>query len=341
MEHLLDIQDLATSFDTPDGEVQAVRGISLALRRGESLGIVGESGCGKSVSMLSVLRLLDDAGRVKRGRVLFEGTDLLSMSERELERVRGKQIAMIFQDPMTSLNPVWKVGEQLTEHIRKHDGMARTAARERAIAMLDRVGIPNPRDRIDQYPIEFSGGMRQRVMIAMALIADPRLIIADEPTTALDVTIQAQILAILKSVKTESSTGIILITHDLGIVADICDTVTVMYGGLIVERGPVEPIFANPRHPYTRGLLASVPNPEVDTKGRLVPIPGQPPDLFRPPAGCPFAARCRHTMKVCLTKMPPYFDVAGTHRVACWLEHDHIRGRSTVGTLVGEEGEDE
>ncbi|MFW5789443.1 MAG: ABC transporter ATP-binding protein [Spirochaetota bacterium] len=325
MDTLLDVQDLATSFFTRDGEVQAVRGISLRVERGQSVGLVGESGCGKSVSMLSLLGLLEDAGRVKRGRIVFQGRDLRRVSERELERVRGREIAMIFQDPMTSLNPVFKVGEQLTEHIRKHEKIGKQAARARAVDMLERVGIPNAADRIDQYPIEFSGGMRQRVMIAIALIAGPKLIIADEPTTALDVTIQAQILEIMKSVNAESNTGIILITHDLGIVADICDVVNVMYGGLIVERGPVNAIYGDPRHPYTRGLLASVPNPETETHERLVPIPGQPPDLFSPPAGCPFAVRCPHVMKVCMDRMPPYFPVADGHEAACWLEHELAR----------------
>jgi len=321
MSNLLDIQDLATSFFTQDGEVHAVRGISLSVRAGQSVGLVGESGCGKSVSMLSLLGLLEDAGRVKRGKVLFEGRDLMQLNERQLERVRGKEIAMIFQDPMTSLNPVFKVSEQLTEHVCKHERVSKQVARERALEML----VPNPADRIDQYPIEFSGGMRQRVMIAMALIAQPRLIIADEPTTALDVTIQAQILEIMKTVKQESGTGIILITHDLGIVADICEYVNVMYGGLIVERGPVDSLYENPRHPYTQGLLASVPNPESESRGRLVPIPGQPPDLFRPPDGCPFALRCPHAMTVCMEHVPPYFPIAEEHEAACWLEHELAR----------------
>ena len=339
---LLAVRGLRTDFVVEDEVYRAVDGVDLTIGPGESVGLVGESGSGKTVTAMSILQLIPDPpGRIVGGSIEIDGIDLVRAPERVLRQVRGGRIACVFQDPLTSLNPVLQIGDQLTEMMRAHQDLDRRAARRRARELLDAVHIPQAERRLAEYPHELSGGMRQRVMIAMALIADPRLIIADEPTTALDVTIQAQILAILKSVKTESSTGIILITHDLGIVADICDTVTVMYGGLIVERGPVEPIFANPRHPYTRGLLASVPNPEVDTKGRLVPIPGQPPDLFRPPAGCPFAARCRHTMKVCLTKMPPYFDVAGTHRVACWLEHDHIRGRSTVGTLVGEEGEDE
>jgi len=329
---LLKVDDLATSFFTQGGEVQAVRGVSLELSAGESLGIVGESGCGKSVSMLSLLGLLDGAGKVKRGSVHFNGKDLLKLNERQLERIRGKEVAMIFQDPMSSLNPVFRISRQLTEHVRKHEKVSKEAARARALEVLEQVGISNPEDRIDQYPNEFSGGMRQRVMIAMALITNPKLIIADEPTTALDVTIQAQILEILKRIKAVSDVGIVLITHDLGIVADLCDRVNVMYGGLVVEEGPVREIYRNPRHPYTQGLLASVPNPEAETKERLLPIEGQPPDLFSPPPGCPFAARCPHTMKVCREYMPPYFNVdvdvsTAGHRVACWLEHELAAGR--------------
>ena len=354
MDELIRVDDVATSFFTQGGEVQAVRGVSFSLGTGESLGVVGESGCGKSVSMLSLLKLLDGSGTVKRGSVHFGGQDLLKLSERRLERIRGKEISMIFQDPMTSLNPVFRIGEQLTEHLRKHEHISKQKARARAIEVLEQVGISNAAERIDQYPNEFSGGMRQRVMIAIALITGPKLIIADEPTTALDVTIQAQILEILKRVKEESRVGIILITHDLGIVADICDRVNVMYGGLVVEEGPVHAIYRNPRHPYTQGLLSSVPNPEAESKERLVPIDGQPPDLFSPPPGCPFAARCPHVMKVCVEHMPPYFDVdadasavgrtdaAGAtsdatrarseaspspHRAACWLEHEFGRER--------------
>jgi oligopeptide transport system ATP-binding protein len=248
---------------------------------------------------------------------------------------------MIFQDPMSSLNPVFRVSRQLTEHVRKHERVSKEAARARALKVLEQVGISNPEDRIDQYPNEFSGGMRQRVMIAMALITNPKLIIADEPTTALDVTIQAQILEILKHIKEEWNVGIVLITHDLGIVADLCDRVNVMYGGLVVEEGPVREIYRNPRHPYTQGLLASVPNPESESKERLVPIEGQPPDLFSPPPGCPFAARCPYTMKVCQEHMPPYFDVdvsTAGHRVACWLEHEYaatMRASREAGPTAG------
>lgn len=327
MEPLLSVENLKTSFFTRAGEVQAVRGVSFSVNPGESLGVVGESGCGKSVSMLSLLRLLDDAGKVKEGSVWFGGKNLRTIPEKELESIRGREIAMVFQDPMTSLNPVLSIGEQLTEHIRKHEKLNRQAAQERAVRIMEQVGIPNPEERLTQYPINFSGGMRQRVGIAIALITNPKLIIADEPTTALDVTIQAQILEILKSIRDTKGTGIVLITHDLGIVADMCDRVNVMYGGLIVETGSVRDIFHDPRHPYTQGLLASVPNPRAEQRERLVPIAGQPPDLFKPPKGCPFAPRCPKAMRICLEHMPPSFDVSEHHNVACWLEHTHAQQR--------------
>jgi oligopeptide transport system ATP-binding protein len=328
---LLSVENLETSFMTRAGEVRAVRGVSFHVSRGESLGVVGESGCGKSVSMLSVLRLLDDAAEIKNGRVMWKDRDLRTLSERSLEKVRGKEIAMIFQDPMTSLNPVLTIGDQLTEHLIKHTRIGKAKAYARATEMLYRVGIPNPTDRLRQHPVEFSGGMRQRVGIAIALITSPQLIIADEPTTALDVTIQAQILGILKSVRDESGTGIILITHDLGIVADVCDRVNVMYGGLIVETGSVRDIYHRPAHPYTKGLLASVPNPKAEGRERLVPIPGQPPDLFQPPPGCPFAPRCPHTMRICLEQMPPVFRPGDGHAVSCWLHHRHAKSQAAGG----------
>ena len=333
MEPLLTVDDLHTSFFTRIGEVRAVRGISFSIDPGESLGIVGESGCGKSASMLSILRLLDDAGRVTAGTVHYRDTDLRTASEKTLETIRGKEIGMVFQDPMTSLNPVLSIGDQLTEHLRKHERISRTEAQRRALDMLLTVGIPNARERLRQYPIAFSGGMRQRVGIAIALIANPRLIIADEPTTALDVTIQAQILQILKRIRDDRGTAVMLITHDLGIVAGMCDRVQVMYGGLIVERGSVRDIFHDPRHPYTQGLLAGVPNPKEERPGRLVPIPGQPPNLLDPPAGCPFAPRCPAVMEVCVRIVPRAFSVRDGHSTSCWLEHPHARGRSGERTV--------
>jgi oligopeptide transport system ATP-binding protein len=321
MERLLDIKNLKTSFFTHVGEVKAVRGVSFHLDKGEALGIVGESGSGKSITMMSVMRLLADNGKIVDGEIWFDGRDLASLSENEMQKIRGNEIGMIFQDPMTSLNPVLTVGDQLTEPLLKHKKMSKEEAYKRAVEMLRLVGIPSPEKRIKQYPHEFSGGMRQRVMIAMALINEPKLLIADEPTTALDVTIQAQILELMKDLKSKINTSIILITHDLGVVADVCNRINVMYGGLIVETGKTSDIFYNPKHPYTWGLLRSVPNPKTLVKERLKPIDGQPPDLLKPPAGCPFAPRCEYAMRVCMTHMPPLFEVGENHKAACWLNH--------------------
>ncbi|CCJ33869.1 MULTISPECIES: ABC transporter ATP-binding protein [Caloramator] len=321
MERLLDIKNLKTSFFTHVGEVKAVRGVSFHLDKGEALGIVGESGSGKSITMMSVMRLLADNGKIVDGEIWFDGRDLASLSENEMQKIRGNEIGMIFQDPMTSLNPVLTVGDQLTEPLLKHKKMPKEEAYKRAVEMLRLVGIPSPEKRIKQYPHEFSGGMRQRVMIAMALINEPKLLIADEPTTALDVTIQAQILELMKDLKSKINTSIILITHDLGVVADVCNRINVMYGGLIVETGKTSDIFYNPKHPYTWGLLRSVPNPKTLVKERLKPIDGQPPDLLKPPAGCPFAPRCEYAMRVCMTHMPPLFEVGENHKAACWLNH--------------------
>jgi len=321
MERLLEIKNLKTSFFTHVGEVKAVRGVSFHLDKGEALGIVGESGSGKSITMMSVMRLLADNGKIVDGEIWFNGRDLVKLSENEMQKIRGNEIGMIFQDPMTSLNPVLTIGDQLTEPLLKHKKMPKDKAIERAIEMLRLVGIPSPEKRIKQYPHEFSGGMRQRVMIAMALINEPKLLIADEPTTALDVTIQAQILELMKELKQKINTSIILITHDLGVVADVCNRINVMYGGLIVETGRTTDIFYNPKHPYTWGLLRSVPNPKTLVKERLKPIDGQPPDLLKPPAGCPFAPRCDYAMRVCMTHMPPLFEVGEQHKAACWLNH--------------------
>lgn len=322
MSRLLDVKDLRTSFKTHIGDVQAVRGVSLYLNKGEALGVVGESGCGKSVTMMTIMRLLADNGSIVGGNITFDGRALSDATEREMEDIRGNDMGMIFQDPMTSLNPVFNVGSQLIEPLMKHKGMNKKEAWAEAINMLGLVGIPSPEQRMKQYPHEFSGGMRQRVMIAMSLICKPKLIIADEPTTALDVTIQAQILDLMKDLKDKLDTSIILITHDLGVVADLCSRITVMYGGTVVENGTSEDIFYRGRHPYTWGLLNSVPNPKSTTREKLKPIEGQPPDLLKPPAGCPFAARCNYAMKVCLEKQPPLFEVNEGHTSACWLCHE-------------------
>lgn len=319
-ERILELKSVKTSFYTHLGEVQAVRGIDYHLDKGEALGIVGESGSGKSVSSMSVMGLLQHPGKVKEGEVFFKGENLLEKDVKEMMKLRGNEMAMIFQDPMTSLNPVYTIGDQIIEVIRKHQKKSKKEARERAIEMLKIVGIPAPESRIDNYPHEFSGGMRQRAMIAIALACEPDLLIADEPTTALDVTIQAQILKLMKDLKEKINTSIILITHDLGVVADVCSRVIVMYGGLIMEEGDVRDIFYDPKHPYTVGLLKSVPNLEV--KERLVPIDGTPPDLLHPPKGCPFAARCEHTMNICLEEQPKYYSAKNGHRAMCWLLDD-------------------
>ncbi|MFU7514875.1 ABC transporter ATP-binding protein [Clostridium sp. HCS.1] len=323
MSKLLEVKNLKTSFRTHIGDVQAVRGVSLYLNKGEALGIVGESGCGKSVTMMSIMRLLADNAIIEADEIVFNGEDITNPTEDDMQEIRGNEIAMIFQDPMTSLNPLFTVGEQLTEHLIKHKKISKKEANNLAIKMLDMVGIPSPESRLKQYPHEFSGGMRQRVMIAMSLICDPKLIIADEPTTALDVTIQAQILDLMKDLKNKINTSIILITHDLGVVADLCTRINVMYGGIIVEEGSDEDIFYNGKHPYTWGLLNSVPNPKSEIKEKLTPIEGQPPDLLKPPVGCPFAARCKYAMKVCLEKQPPLFEISDGHRAACWLCHEN------------------
>ena len=323
MSRLLEVKNLKTSFRTHIGDVQAVRGVSLHLDKGEALGIVGESGCGKSVTMMSLMRLLADNAIIESDNIMFDGQDITNPTEKEMQKIRGNEMAMIFQDPMTSLNPLFTVGQQLTEHLIKHKNVSKKEANDLAIKMLDMVGIPSPEKRLKQYPHEFSGGMRQRVMIAMSLICEPKLIIADEPTTALDVTIQAQILNLMKDLKEKVNSSIILITHDLGVVADLCTRINVMYGGLVVEEGSDEDIFYNGKHPYTWGLLNSVPNPKSEIKEKLTPIEGQPPDLLKPPVGCPFAARCKYTMKVCIEKQPPLFEISEGHRAACWLCHEN------------------
>jgi oligopeptide transport system ATP-binding protein len=321
MEKLLEVNNLSTSFFTHVGEVKAVGGVSFYLDKGEAIGIVGESGSGKSVTMMSLMRLLVDTGKIIEGEILFEGRDLVKLPEKEMEKVRGNEIGMVFQDPMTSLNPVYSVGNQMKEILVKHKKLSKSEAYKKSVDMLSIVGIPSPEKRMKQYPHEFSGGMRQRVMIAMALCCSPKLLIADEPTTALDVTIQAQILELMKDLKEKLNTSIILITHDLGVVADVCNRINVMYGGLIVETGTTRDVFYNPKHPYTWGLLQSIPNPKNLVKERLKPIDGQPPDLLKPPKGCPFAARCEYAMRICTGNRPPLFEVGENHKAACWLNH--------------------
>ncbi|MDA8353718.1 MAG: ABC transporter ATP-binding protein [Firmicutes bacterium] len=323
-EKVLEVRDLKVSFKTYNGEVQAVRGVNFDVNKGETLAIVGESGCGKSVTSQSIMRLIPEPpGWIKSGEVLFEGKDLTQVSEKEMEDIRGKEMAMIFQDPMTSLNPTLTVGKQIMEGLIKHQHAEKHEAKERALEMLRLVGIPSPETRINQYPHQFSGGMRQRAMIAIALACRPKLLIADEPTTALDVTIQAQILDLMNELKEKLQTSTILITHDLGVVADVADRVVVMYAGKVIESGTVEEIFYRPRHPYTWGLMGSMPRLDITREKRLNPILGTPPDLLSPPQGCPFAARCKHAMKICQQQMPESTSVeeSSTHQVNCWLEH--------------------
>lgn len=318
---LLEINGLQVSFFTPAGEVKAVDDISYDLMEHEVMGIVGESGSGKSVEAYSIIGLLQSPGRVIGGSIRFEGEDVLAYSDEQMRQFRGNKVSMIFQNPMTCLNPVYTVGDQLMEALTCHNkDIDRKAARDRAIEMLSLVGINNAEARMDQYPHEFSGGMRQRAMIAMALICSPKLLIADEPTTALDVTIQAQILELMKDIQKKTGMSIIFITHNLGVVAEICDRVSVMYAGHIVEQGLVNDIFYNPAHPYTRGLLRSMPRVDELEHERLIPIEGTPVDLLNPPKGCPFGPRCESCMRVCLTKRPPMIEVGeGGHRSACWL----------------------
>ena len=321
-EALLEIRDLKTHFATDDGMVQAVDGVNLTIARGETLGVVGESGCGKTVTALSVLKLIAmPPGRIVAGQILWQGRDLVPLEPQEMNDIRSKEIAIIFQEPMTSLNPVFTVGEQIAEVLRRHEGLGRRAALERTVDMLGLVQIPNPRRRVHDYPHQFSGGMRQRVMIAMALSCNPKLLIADEPTTALDVTIQAQILELLADLKSRLGMAIMLITHAMGVVAETTQRVVVMYAGKVIEEASVKQLFDNPRHPYTQGLIRSIPR--IDTsatrKTRLEAIGGVVPSLLNPPPGCRFAARCKFAMDVCRQAIPPLREIEPGHKVACVL----------------------
>ena len=314
---LLEVNDLHISFFTPAGEVKAVSGVSFRLERGKVLGIVGESGSGKSVTAYSIMQILEKNGKITAGSIRFDGQELVGAGEKVMKGIRGNRISMIFQDPMTSLNPTYTIGHQLTEGIRLHTNRNSRQAYDRAVEMLTLVGVNEPEKRMKQYPHELSGGMRQRVMIAMALSCEPDVLIADEPTTALDVTIQAQILELMQKLQAEFGMAILMITHDLGVVAQLCDEVIVMYAGSICEQGRVEDIFYNPRHAYTRGLLRSVPT--ADNNDRLHPISGTPVDLLNLPKGCAFAPRCEDAMKICLRQRSPYVNVGKGHYAACWL----------------------
>lgn len=322
---VLQVNNLQVSFRTYGGEVEAVRGVSFDLHQGETLAIVGESGCGKSVTSNAIMGLIPKpAGIIKNGRVLFKGKELTNMSKPQLRKIQGVDISMIFQDPMTALNPTLTIGEQLTEGLRTHKKVSKQDAKQKAIEMLELVGIPNPTERLKQFPHQFSGGMRQRIVIAIALICEPELLIADEPTTALDVTIQAQILELFEEIQQKTDISIILITHDLGVVAKIADRIAVMYAGKIVEIGDKRAIFYTPEHPYTKGLLNSVPRLDL-VEEELQPIEGTPPDLFSPPQGCPFAARCPYAMEVCDHVYPLTTTKSDTHAVDCWLQDERAK----------------
>ena len=329
-QYLLSVQDLHTTFRTDSGEVQAVNGVSFNLNPGEILGIVGESGSGKSVTAYSVMQILADNGRIKSGHILYKGEDLTMWSEKQMSHFRGKCCSIVFQDPMTSLNPVFTIGSQLGEAIRLHTNRRGKEVRERAIVMVELGGMNVPEKRIKQYPIELSGGMRQRVMIAMALACEPDILIADEPTTALDVTIQAQILELMQDLQKKLGMAVILVTHDLGVIADMCDNIIVMYGGRICERGTAREIFYNPKHEYTKGLLRSIPSVN-NMKKKLVPIAGTPINMLNLPAGCAFCTRCDAAMKICLTEHPDELTINENHKAACWV---NIRDR-----LMAEGGE--
>ncbi|MDU5082049.1 ABC transporter ATP-binding protein [Tissierella carlieri] len=322
MEKILEVKNLSVSFKTFFGEVEAVRDISFNVGKSETVAIVGESGCGKSVTANSIMQLLPmPPAFFKNGEIIFDGNNLLKKSDKEMQAIRGNEISMVFQDPMTSLNPTMKIGKQIVEGLVKHRKLSKEEARKKAIEMLNLVAVPQPEKRINQYPHEFSGGMRQRVMIALAMVSAPKLLIADEPTTALDVTVQAQILELMREIQQKLDMSIILITHDLGIVADMSDRVIVMYAGQIVEEGTTEEIFKNTKHPYTKKLLASVPRLDMSREEPLHSIEGTPPDLYIPPKGCSFYDRCDYALKVCKNHIPEFDNHSDTHQSRCWLNH--------------------
>lgn len=328
MNRILEVENLKINFNTYAGKVYAVRGVSFYLNRGETLAIVGESGSGKTVTSKGILKLLPKyISEIPEGSVKFNNKELVNLNEREMNKIRGGEISMIFQDPMTSLNPTMKIGDQIIESLRVHRKMSKKDAKIEAIKMLKLVNIPEPEKRMDSYSHEFSGGMRQRAMIAIALACSPKILIADEPTTALDVTIQAQIMDLMKSLQREMNTGIILVTHDLGVVAGVADRIQVMYAGEIVETGTTEEIFKNPRHPYTKALMKSIPSIESQSKSELYAIKGTPPDLIAPPKGCGFSYRCDHTMKICMEHHPDDFVIGEGHLCKCWLEHGILKGK--------------
>ena len=328
MNKILEVRNLETIFKTNEGTIHAVNGVDFDVNEGETLGIVGESGCGKSVSMLSMMQLIPSPpGEVINGQANFQGKDLLKMSPEEIRRIRGSQISMVFQDPMTSFNPVIRIGKQITEPLEIHLNISKEEANKRAIDLLELIGIPNAKERMRNYPYQFSGGMRQRAMIAMALICSPKLLIADEPTTALDVTIQAQIVDLVKRLREEIGMAIVWITHDLGVVAGLAQRVIVMYAGYKVEEGPVKTLYAHPRHPYTEGLLGSLPKITSDKKERLVSIDGLPPVLLEKPSKCPFAPRCKYAVEHCWEENPPIREVGDKQKVACWIDIDTGRER--------------
>ena len=328
MEEILKIENLHVSFDSYAGEVHAVRGVSLEVHKGEVLAIVGESGCGKSVTAQTIMKLNPmPPARIKEGSITLCGKDIVAASEKEMQGIRGQMVSMIFQDPMTCMNPTMRVGKQLTETLVKKGKISRKDAEKEAVRLLKMVQIPNAEERAKQYPHEFSGGMRQRAMIAMALACNPQLLIADEPTTALDVTIQAQIMQLMGKIREETKTAIILITHDLGVVANLADQVAVMYAGKVVEKGTVRDIFYKSAHPYTKALLKSLPTIDTKKEEELISIPGTPPDLYAPPQGCGFASRCEHCMKICQANQPPVFELGEGHTASCWRLHPYFPGK--------------
>ncbi|WP_138159349.1 ABC transporter ATP-binding protein [Peptoniphilus catoniae] len=330
MDNILEVKDLRVSFKTFFGEVEAVRGVSFNVPRSKTVAIVGESGCGKSVTANSIMKLLPDPPAFyKGGSILFEGEDIVKKTDKEMRNIRGKSISMVFQDPMTSLNPTMKVGKQIMEGLLKHENISKEEAKKRAIEILKMVSVPKAETRIDQYPHEFSGGMRQRVMIAIAMVMNPKLMIADEPTTALDVTVQAQILDLMKKLQNEFGMSIILITHDLGVVADMSNMVEVMYAGQIMEEGTTDDIFYNTKHPYTRKLLASLPRLDMDRNNKLQAIHGTPPDLYIPPKGCPFYERCDEAMVVCKDHPAPISEHGKGHLCRCWLYDENMPKEGT------------